>query len=195
MPKFSENERAIIQEKLLKEGEHLFIRHGLKKVTIDDITNNAGIAKGSFYAFYKSKEHLYTEILFSIQNKVLADAAVFLEKNKALKPKALVKKMTIWSFGEMEKYPLLLQQDLEMMNYLVRKLPAEILEVYPNIDVQMTEMLAEQGIKFKCGVETAGNVSTTLSVVFASLMGRKDGTGKAVMEIYINAIVNEIVEE
>ena len=195
MPKFSDSERATIQEKLLTEGEQLFIRHGLKKVTVDDLVNSVGIAKGSFYAFYKSKEHLYTEILFSIQNKVLADTAVFLKKNKDLKPKELVKKITIWSFDEMGKYPMLLQQDLELMTYLVHKLPEEILGAYPDIDVQMTQLLAEQGIKFKCGAEVAGSVSQTLSVAFAHLMGSKDETGKAVMEIFINGIVNEIVEE
>ena len=195
MPKFSESEKALIQKKLFAEGEKLFIRHGLRKVTVDDLVNSAGIAKGSFYAFYKSKEHLYTEILFAIQNKVLADAATFLTKNKHLKPRELVKKLTIWSFDEMERYPILLQQDLELMAYLVRKLPKEILDAYPDIDIQMTNMLAVQGVKFKCGVDVAGSVSQTLSVVFAHLMGCKDGTGKAVMNIYINAIVNEIVEE
>ena len=195
MPKFSDNERTIIQEKLLAEGEQLFIRHGLKKVTVDDLASKVGIAKGSFYAFYKSKEHLYTEILLSIQNKVLADTEVFLKENNSLKPKELVKKLTIWSFEEMGKYPMLLQQDLELMTYLVRKLPREILDTYPDIDVEMTKMLAAQGVKFKCGVEIAGSVSQTLSVVFAHLKGSKDEISKAVMEIFINGIVNEMVEE
>ncbi|MCL2391100.1 MAG: TetR/AcrR family transcriptional regulator [Oscillospiraceae bacterium] len=195
MPKFNDTERAIIQEALLTKGEQLFIRYGLKKVTVDDLVNEAGIAKGSFYAFYKSKEHLYTEILFDIQNRVLADTAVFLEEHKSLPPKELVKKLTVWSFDGIEKYPILLQQDLELMTYLVRKLPKEILDTYPDLDVQMTKMLAEQGVKFKCGVEVAGSVSQTLSIVFAHLMGSKDKNAKAVMEIYIDGIVNEIVEE
>jgi len=195
MPKFNDTERIIIQEKLLAEGERLFIRHGLKKVTVEDLVNSTGIAKGSFYAFYKSKEHLYTEILFSIQNKVLADTVIFLKENEDLKPRELVKKMTIWSFDEMEKYPILLQQDLELMTYLIRKLPKEILESYPDIDVEMTKMLVEQGIKFKCGVEVAGRISQTLSVAVAHLMGSKDEINKAVRDILINGIVDEIVEE
>jgi len=195
MPKFNDNERAIIQEELLTKGEQLFIRYGLKKVTVDDLVNSVGIAKGSFYAFYNSKEHLYTEILFSIQNRVLADTVIFLKNNKALKPKELVKKLTIWSFDEMQKYPMLLQQDLEMMTYLARKLPVEILDEYPDMDVEMAKMLVERGIKFKCGVEVAGSVSQTLSVAYAYLMGTRDEIGKVVMEIFINGIINEIVEE
>lgn len=62
MPRFSESEKEIIRQKLLAEGERLFAAYGIKKVSIDEIVRAAGIAKGSFYTFYASKEHLYMEI-------------------------------------------------------------------------------------------------------------------------------------
>jgi len=195
MPKFSDNERAFIQEKLFTEGERLFIQHGLKKVTVDDLVDAVGIAKGSFYAFYKNKEHLYTEISFSIQDKVLANAEVFLKKNKFLKPKELMKKLISWSYEEIEKYPLLLQHDLELGVYLVRKLPKEILDRYPDLDMQVVKMLTEHGIKFKCETEIVGGVFQALSVVYNSLMNKNESSSRAVMDILINGIVNEIVEE
>ncbi|MDP4092937.1 MAG: TetR/AcrR family transcriptional regulator [Bacillota bacterium] len=40
-----------------------FSKAGVKKTTIEDLTNSVGIAKGSFYIFFKSKEALYFEIL------------------------------------------------------------------------------------------------------------------------------------
>ena len=52
MPRFSENEKERISNKLLTEGERLFTIHGIKKVTIDDLTEAVGIAKASFYTFY-----------------------------------------------------------------------------------------------------------------------------------------------
>ena len=97
MPKFSESERAIIQEKLLTKGEQLFIRHGLKKVTVDELIDGVGISKGSFYAFYKSKEHLYMELLFCMSSKVIAATQEFLRTNSSIKKMELVKKMVAWS--------------------------------------------------------------------------------------------------
>ena len=39
MPRFSENEKEQIRNKLLTEGERLFATLGIKKVTIDDIVD------------------------------------------------------------------------------------------------------------------------------------------------------------
>jgi AcrR family transcriptional regulator len=63
MPKFSETELAAIRESMLQKGRELFVAHGLKKTSIDDIVLACGIAKGSFYRFFASKEELYFEIM------------------------------------------------------------------------------------------------------------------------------------
>lgn len=60
---FSEAEKVDIRELLITKGKELFGARGLKKTTIDDITRDVGIAQGSFYAFFNSKEELYFEIL------------------------------------------------------------------------------------------------------------------------------------
>jgi len=39
----------------------LFAAQGLKKTSLDELVQPAGIAKGSFYAFFDSKESLYLE--------------------------------------------------------------------------------------------------------------------------------------
>jgi len=60
---FSDAERRDIAEKLLTAGREMFKRYGLKKTSIEDLTGAAGIAQGSFYLFYESKEELFFEIL------------------------------------------------------------------------------------------------------------------------------------
>ena len=49
LPRFTEQEKEIINSKLLIEGEKLFALHGLKKVTVDDLVAAVNISKGSFY--------------------------------------------------------------------------------------------------------------------------------------------------
>jgi len=64
MPRgFSEKELVIVRDQILAEGRRLFERHGLVRTTVEDITKAAGIAKGSFYRFFDSKELLYLELL------------------------------------------------------------------------------------------------------------------------------------
>ena len=195
MPRFSEEEKRSIREDLLAKGEQLFAQHGLKKVTVDDLTKEVAIAKGSFYAFYKNKEHLYVEILFLIGNRVLADTEVFLEENSSLEAKELVKRLIMWSFDEMEENPILMQQDLEIRTHLIRKLSQETLDHYPDIDVEGAKMLVEHGIKFKHETEIIGKTFQALSIVFDGMHGYEAEKKKAVMEILINGVLNEIVED
>ena len=63
MPRaFTEVEKETIREKLMASGRECFQRYGLKKTTIEDLTKPAGIAKASFYLFFRSKEELYVEV-------------------------------------------------------------------------------------------------------------------------------------
>jgi len=90
MPKFSDKEKEMIRDRLRSEGEKLFSVHGLRKVTVDDIVQAAGIAKGSFYSFYANKEYLFMDINNEIQRKVWEKMTAMLEQNKALPARDLV---------------------------------------------------------------------------------------------------------
>ncbi|GIG66536.1 TetR/AcrR family transcriptional regulator [Phytomonospora endophytica] len=60
---FTPDERERIHALLLDAGEALFPAQGLKKTSLDELVAPAGIAKGSFYAFFDSKEALYTAVM------------------------------------------------------------------------------------------------------------------------------------
>jgi len=63
MPRaFTEEERTRIRNSLIDAGRTCFLKYGIRKTTIDDLVTLAGIAKGSFYQFFKSKENLYLEL-------------------------------------------------------------------------------------------------------------------------------------
>ena len=66
MPRaFKEEEKEKIRAKLLEAGRSCFLRYGLKKTTIEDVVQPAGIAKSSFYLFFESKEALYVEVIMA----------------------------------------------------------------------------------------------------------------------------------
>jgi AcrR family transcriptional regulator len=51
----------VTKDKLFKAAIKLFSNFGYERVTIDDIANECGTAKGSFYTHFKSKEHIMLE--------------------------------------------------------------------------------------------------------------------------------------
>lgn len=59
---FSEAERAAIEKALLAAAKELFIRYGVNKTTISDITEMAGVGKGTFYHFFKSKGDIFMKL-------------------------------------------------------------------------------------------------------------------------------------
>ncbi|MCY9375148.1 TetR/AcrR family transcriptional regulator [Bacillus sp. T17B1] len=67
---FTHHEKEAIQETLLKQGQEHFIRYGFKKTNISELSKLAGIAQGTFYKFYDSKEALFFDILNKEEAKV-----------------------------------------------------------------------------------------------------------------------------
>ena len=60
MPRhFSEQERKQIRERLMDAGLKRFLQVGIRAMRIDDLSRDVGIAKGSFYSFFSSKEDLF----------------------------------------------------------------------------------------------------------------------------------------
>lgn len=53
---FTKEQQEDIRERLFQAGLELSRTIGVKKMTVSKLTKNCGIAKGSFYSFYESKE-------------------------------------------------------------------------------------------------------------------------------------------
>ncbi|GMO52071.1 MAG: TetR/AcrR family transcriptional regulator [Treponemataceae bacterium] len=58
---FSEQEREIINVKLITSCEECWNQYGYQKTSIRDLCSKAGISSGAFYLFYESKELLFIE--------------------------------------------------------------------------------------------------------------------------------------
>ncbi len=63
MPRiFSDADRQTIRRSLLDAGRKSFVRFGIRKTNVEELATTAGIAKGTFYHFFESKEDLCMEI-------------------------------------------------------------------------------------------------------------------------------------
>ena len=59
----SEATKAAHRDRLLAAAADAFATHGLHGARIDDISLAAGLAKGTIYNYFDSKEHLFRELI------------------------------------------------------------------------------------------------------------------------------------
>ena len=82
MPRiFSESDRDAIRCSLLAVGREHFLRYGLRKTSVDQLATAVGIAKGTFYSFFSSKEELCLEIYDQEESEMGSALAKILSEN------------------------------------------------------------------------------------------------------------------
>ena len=76
------------KQKLLESSFNLFTKKGIKNTSVQEITENAGTAKGTFYLYFKDK--------YEVENQLI------IRKSKQLFEKAVnaLKKQTITNFED-----------------------------------------------------------------------------------------------
>ena len=62
------------ERKLLNTALHLFSEKGIKKTSIQDIVKDAGIAKGTFYLYFKDKYELQDVLLAKTSHELFSKA-------------------------------------------------------------------------------------------------------------------------
>ncbi len=103
---FTQSNRERIKQALLQKGSEYFIRYGLKKTSVEELAKSAGIAKGSFYKFFDSKEDLFLAIHEEAEKKMRTDLMQKLES--AVEPAEKLRSLLKNSFLYLEEDPLLL---------------------------------------------------------------------------------------
>ena len=70
------------RSEILDVAQNLFYTKGYMKTTIIDILNEVGIAKGTFYYYFKSKEEVLDAIIERVSNQETAKALKVVEDTK-----------------------------------------------------------------------------------------------------------------
>ncbi len=69
MPRaLTEREKEKLRGRIIEKGKGIVFALGVKKVSVDDIATAAGVAKGTFYQHFKSKESFLYELIWGIHN-------------------------------------------------------------------------------------------------------------------------------
>ena len=77
------------RQKLLETAENLLRVNGFNALSVDDITKAAGVAKGTFYVYFKHKEDIVSEICRGYFKEIET-------KINEMKDKDIIKKLSLY---------------------------------------------------------------------------------------------------
>jgi len=178
MPRaFSEHEKEVIRAQMREKGKKLFEKQGLKKTSVDELTEAVGISKGAFYLFYESKEELFLEILEELETdfreRIFDFSVNPKEDARPLLAKLLKSALLTW-----DRYPLLKNLGMAEYEYLARKLPPERIQAHANRDNEFVsdfvKRIKREGIAVRASPRVISNLMKSL--FFVSL--HRDDLGK-----------------
>ena len=78
--KKAEENKSQKESKLLNSAFDLFTKKGVKDTSIQEIADNAGVGKGTFYLYFKDKYDIQEQLITRKSNKLFNDALKKLEK-------------------------------------------------------------------------------------------------------------------
>lgn len=92
------------QQKLIDTAKPLFMKHGIKRITVEEICKEAGVSKMTFYRLYTNKEELAEKIFIEIADsnmieykEIMAQEVSYPEK---IRQTILFKQRVLLEFGE-----------------------------------------------------------------------------------------------
>jgi AcrR family transcriptional regulator len=199
MPKaFSEQEKEVIHSQFREKGKALFEIYGLKKTSVDELTEAVGVSKGAFYLFYESKEALFLEILEMMEREIqtrILDFAIKPTENARQNLKTMLASFLLtW-----DDYPLLKNFNKSDFDYLVRKIPIERAMKHANNDNEFTRefinKIEREGITVTTSPSMVGNLIKSLFFIGLHRNDLGEAAYQEAMDILTDLVAGYIVGE
>ncbi|AUA31000.1 TetR/AcrR family transcriptional regulator [Clostridioides difficile] len=157
---FTEIEKDNIRKRLISECEINWSKYGYKKTNIDELCSKSGIAKGSFYTFFDSKEKLFFEVLNGIQNRLISSVDEILSN---MPPKEGFAKSLKMLYRLYDKNPFLYSPNNPDFISLINKLPQDMfLQLESNNIQSFYDLIERHNLKLKIEKEKVFGVCNAL---------------------------------
>jgi AcrR family transcriptional regulator len=97
--------KEVQRDRILEVAQEHFGRFGYKRAVIDNIVREVGIAKGTFYLHFESKEQLFLELVNRLRQEALDKFLAAMGKETTVAGK--LRTMIRMSLDAFDEYPLL----------------------------------------------------------------------------------------
>jgi len=191
---FNEHEKQFIANSLIEQGRILFSKFGFQKTSIQEITKSVGIAQGTFYQFFPSKEALYFAILEKEEEKIKAQFTK-IDIFKDNEPKKAIKSILREMIQTVETNPLIRELYFgDTMDKMLKKLPPETLDKHFNNDTNSLLPLIEKAKKEGIILDEKPEIiAGVLRSLFVLTLHQKE-IGVAVYQETIERLIDLIVD-
>ena len=186
---FTDYETEQLRKALLKETRRCAVTLGMKKTSVDQLTKAVGIAKGSFYKFYESKEMLFFAVLEGIHSELYGVADLALSENVGLPnaDRAAQAVLAVSDTGDM----VFIEHDAKL---LLQRLPDDIKNVhYHDGETHIRQLLENHDLMPKCDVSLAAATVRGL-ILTVSHKEQIGGLYPQVLETLVHGACRELFE-
>lgn len=183
--------REKVREQLFEAGFQLIKLYGLKKTSVADISKKAGIATGTFYNFFPSKEEFIYQLMLNRQAIVKKYFDELIVGGKADKEHFRQYLRNVY-FSDYNIFDYLNESELNM---LIARFPEEYWQDNGN-DKKTTQWFLEnlEGVSPNCDWKVFANLSKSISFIRNSKQQLYQDKYDETLDIYIDAIVRYVFE-
>lgn len=135
-----------IRSALLKEARHCAVTLGMRKTSVEQLTQAAGISKGSFYRFFDSKELLFFSVLEGIHTEVYEVARQALLESQGTAPATRAAEAILAACRKLSDTGAMrfIESDAEA---ILRRIPVEVKNAhYHDDEAHIYQLLQESGL-------------------------------------------------
>jgi AcrR family transcriptional regulator len=149
------------RSRILDAAQSLFLRYGVKRTALDDVVREAGIAKGTLYLYFDSKDALFAAIAERLCAEVLRNAEEAIASSSSITPR-IVGCLDAY-IGSMHR----LTAQSPHVAELTQSKQALAAEIYGAFDQKMRELLRK--VLREGGIQRADAVDMFFAAAFGTL--------------------------
>lgn len=152
---FTENQNETIRRDLIREARRCGVTIGMRKTSVEQLTDAVGISKGSFYKFFPSKELLFFAVLEDIHTECFAAAQASLRETAELPPANRAAEAILAACGWLSETKALvfIENDAKL---LLQRLPEDVKNVhYHDDESHIRQLLEKYDLAPKRGISLA----------------------------------------
>ena len=191
MPKpLTEEQKLATMDVMYQKGLHLVRTKKLKNITVEDVTSAAGIAKGTFYVYYKSKEEFLYQLLNRFEIELTESVAAAAHSDGTLKSKVSHILKDIYLAQDSIAFSL----SPEDVAWLLSKLPPHITAQKETGQNNFVLLFLALGIQpCKCTSSTIHHLADCLGHIASSQFAACEDAGKLeAIDIMVNSIADYV---
>ena len=188
---FTEDQNETIRRDLLREARRCGVTIGMRKTSVEQLTEAAGISKGSFYKFFPSKELLFFAVLEDIHTECFAAAQASLQETAALSPADRAAEAILAACRWLSETQALVfvENDAE---FLLRRLPDKVKAAhYHDDETHIRALLESGGLQPRGGIALAAAAIRGL-ILTVSHQGQIGELYPQVLDILVRGVCKEL---